>query len=358
MKDEAFRQDPAATAAFRRLNASQALPTSGEYDALRAVVIGGGTGAPMSIRTLLSMGISTDAIVAMADNGGSTGELRERAGSLAPGDIRKCLVAMADDHDDPLTRAFKYRFSFAKDHVLGNLMLAALEDATGSFPQAVAICEEMLGAKGHVYPSTLSKIDLVAYTQSGIKIEGQAQACHAHEALREIELRITDQRQEIVAYKPALEAIASAHMIVLGPGSLFTSVLPNLIIDGMVDAIKASPAIVVYVCSLADEQGETQGMSALEHYEVLERSGLAGNIHYMLVHSPEPLSSENPKQSSAPVNISYNDAIEIQRRGTVVLVRNFSDDTLKTWHKPEALMKAFSDIIRTEQKRFEHVYQP
>ena len=156
---------------------------------LKAVVIGGGTGAPVSIRTLRSMGVETSAVVAMADDGGSTGILRERAGVTPPGDIRKCICAMAADPEDPLTRAFKYRFPFADNHTLGNLMLSALEDATGEFPQAVQICERLLNARGHVYPSTLDRVSLVARTRDGRYIEGQAVACHSRTALAHVQLR-------------------------------------------------------------------------------------------------------------------------------------------------------------------------
>ena len=136
-----FPHDPSMTEAFAPLYAAD--PVVPETGSLKAVVIGGGTGAPVSIRTLLSMGVETSAVVAMADDGGSTGILRERAGVTPPGDIRKCICAMAADPEDPLTRAFKYRFPFADNHTLGNLMLSALEDATGEFPQAVQICERL-----------------------------------------------------------------------------------------------------------------------------------------------------------------------------------------------------------------------
>ena len=140
-----FRQDPSATAAFAALRPAAPAPRQGERQ--RAVVIGGGTGAPMSIRTLLSLGLETSAVVAMADDGGSTGILREEADVTPPGDVRKCIAAFARDPNDPLTRAFKYRFSVARNHTLGNLMLAALEDASGSFPEAVRICERLLDAQ-------------------------------------------------------------------------------------------------------------------------------------------------------------------------------------------------------------------
>ena len=136
-RDVPFAYDPAATAAFARLRSEVGDEVLHDTAApVKAVVIGGGTGAPVSIRTLLSLEAEVSAVVAMADDGGSTGILREEAGVLPPGDIRKCLAAMAADASDPLTRAFKYRFSFARNHTLGNLMLSALEDATGSFPEA------------------------------------------------------------------------------------------------------------------------------------------------------------------------------------------------------------------------------
>ena len=149
MEMPAFSHDPSATAAFAALESERSVVVPGER--LRAVVIGGGTGAPVSIRTLLSMGLETNAVVAMADDGGSTGILREEADVTPPGDVRKCIAAMASDASDPLTRAFKYRFSFARNHTLGNLMLSALEDAAGSFPEAVAICERLLNARGPLH---------------------------------------------------------------------------------------------------------------------------------------------------------------------------------------------------------------
>ncbi len=267
---EAFRVDPAATAAFSALRS--ALPNLRKLDeddkALKAVVIGGGTGAPVSIRTLLSLGVQTSAVVAMADDGGSTGVLREEADVTPPGDIRKCLVAFAKDPADPLVRALKYRFAVARDHALGNLLLAALEDATGSFPEAIAICEKLVDAQGHVYPSTLDHVILSAQTQDGRILDGQAVACHSKTALAKVWLSAEDGRAPR-PFEPALAAIREADLIVLGPGSLFTSIIPNLLIPGVVDAIRASRGRVLFVCALADVQGETWGLTAREHFEAL-----------------------------------------------------------------------------------------
>lgn len=368
-KDTPFVSDPSATEAFRALDElddSELLAQD-----IHAVVIGGGTGAPVSLRTLLSLGIHTSAVVAMADDGGSTGILREEADVTPPGDVRKCIVAMAADPEDPLTRAFKYRFTFARNHSLGNLMLSALEDATGSFPEAIAICERLLQAKGRVYPSTLARVTLEARTRDGRTLEGQAVACHSRTALEKVRLR----GEDIAAYQPALEAIAQADLIVLGPGSLFTSIIPNLLVPGVIEAIRASRGACVFVCSLADMQGETWGLTAREHYEALCEHGMRGLLDYMLVHVPEELSLEtsfdeafataigdqvrvwqtseeqNEDLRIRPVPISYQDARAIQEQGTVVISRNLVDPQRPTWHDPKALRDAFLRVLKLCRSR-------
>lgn len=368
--DAPFVRDASLTAAFEALDGADGFDLAGEE--VRAVVIGGGTGAPVSLRTLLSLGAKTSAIVAMADDGGSTGILREEANVTPPGDIRKCIAAMAADPDDPLTRAFKYRFTFARNHTLGNLMLSALEDATGSFPEAIAICEELLGARGKVYPSTLTRVTLGARTRDGRLIEGQAVACHSRTALERVELR----GESIAPYPPALDAIRDADLIVLGPGSLFTSIIPNLLVPGVVDAIRESRGACVFVCSLADMQGETWGLTAREHYEALCDHGMRGLVDYMLVHVPQALSlagltdeafaaavneqnkvwhrgdpADPEAQRIRPVSITYQDARVIQEQGTVVIARNLVDPIRPTWHDPKALRAAFSRVLKLCRSR-------
>lgn len=369
--DLPFAYDPAATAAFARLRSEVGEEALHDTAApVKAVVIGGGTGAPVSIRTLLSLEAEVSAVVAMADDGGSTGILREEAGVLPPGDIRKCLAAMAADDADPLTCAFKYRFSFARNHTLGNLMLSALEDATGSFPEAIAICGKLLGARGRVYPSTLGKVVLCAETCDGVRLGGQARACKSKTALYRAWL---ESDHPICAYEPALDAIRQADLIVLGPGSLFTSIIPNLLVPGVIDAIRESKGVTMFVCSLADMQGETWGLSAKEHYEALARHGMDGLVDYMLVHSPEALRparrldrmaaalhrvpetvltrSEQESPAIRPVRITYEDACAIQQAGPVVLVRNLVDPLRPTWHDPNALRDAMRTVVRLSRMR-------
>ncbi len=377
-KTDAFRVDPAATAAFSALKS--ALPNLRGLDeddrALRAVVIGGGTGAPVSIRTLLSLGVQTSAVVAMADDGGSTGVLREEADATPPGDIRKCLVAFAKDPADPLVRALKYRFAVARDHALGNLLLTALEDACGSFPEAIAICERLVNAQGHVYPSTLDHVVLSARTRDGRVLDGQAVACHSKTALESVWLAAEDGRPP-APYESACKAIREADLIVLGPGSLFTSIIPNLLIPGIVDAIRASRGRVLFVCALADVQGETWGLTAREHFEALAAHGMEGLVDYMLVHSKVPLRAESPATGSfaalsgaelehastsdlndsqltcgvRPISINYGDMLAIQSRGPIVISRNLVDGERPTWHSPFALRDAFQSVIKLSRAR-------
>lgn len=374
--EHGFRLDPSSTQAFRRVDSIKRHLSlrSDNLDPthLKAVVIGGGTGAPVSIRALLALGVQTSAVVAMADDGGSTGILREEAHVTPPGDIRKCLAAFAADPDDPLTKAFKYRFDFARNHTLGNLMLSALENATGSFPEAIKICGKLLGARGHVYPSTLNNVTLCARTQDGRILHGQALASKSATALDQVWL---ESPEECLPYMEAIRAIRQADIVVLGPGSLFTSIIPNLLVPGIVDAIAQSKARTVFVCSLADQQGETWGLSAREHVEALLRHGMRGCLDYVLIHSDgkpykarsitgafEAVAGEASQKSamsemrdglSLPehtkirsVKVSQEDVDAIQAQGPVVLLRDMKDPLRPTWHDPTALADAFMGVFK------------
>ena len=355
-----FTQDPSNTTAFAALS-----PTTdaGLSSKCRAVVIGGGTGAPMSIRALLSLGCETSAVVAMADDGGSTGILRREANVSPPGDVRKCIAAFAADPSDPLTRAFKYRFEFARNHTLGNLLLSALEDAAGSFPEAIAICERLLKARGHVYPSTLDSVRLVAETRAGQLLEGQACACRSSVALRRVRLEADG---PVRAYEPALDALRAADLIVLGPGSLFTSIIPNILLPGVVDAIRDSQAVVVFVCAVVDVQGETRGLSSAEHLAALVDHGMEQLIDYVLVHDPADSSAvalrqmpfadsdkldlpDDPELEAAkvkPVRTTQEDIEAIQAFGARAIVRAYADLHRPFWHDPRMLRDVLAEVIR------------
>lgn len=335
----AFTHDPSQTEAFKPLVNIEKNPSLSK---VRAVVIGGGTGAPVSIRTLLSLGLSTSCVVAMADDGGSTGILREQANVTAPGDVRKCIAAMAADPEEPMTKAFRYRFPFADNHTLGNLMLSALEDACGSFPAAIKVCESIVAARGHVYPSTLTRVRLLSETVEGNVIEGQALASHSRCALKRVKL---ESDTPIVAYDEALEAILEADLIVLGPGSLFTSIIANLMVPGITDAIKTSSAKTLFVCSLADMQGETRSMGVVDHYRALINHGMDGLVDYMLVHQQCEGAKFSTEEDVRRVCATDDELQAIENYGTRVLRYDFVDPKFPTWHNPQMLRRAFLEVI-------------
>lgn len=343
----------------------------------RAVVVGGGTGAPVSIKTLLAMGVETSAVVAMTDDGGSTGLIRQRTDAIPPGDIRKCITAMAADGADPMTRAFKYRFNYAYNHTLGNLMITALADVA-SFTTAIDVCERMLNCLGHVYPSTLSPITLEGRTRDGRTIIGQSDIAHSDTALDSVWLNPSDPEP----YEPALEAIRRADLVVLGPGSLFTSIIPNLLVPGVVEAIRESNAKTVFLCSVADMQGETWGLDCSEHVRALLDHGMEGLLHFACVNSTRNVRGDNdttaeliaigaldgahvqsrefetvtqggegspsqPLTSRAIRSVALDDEVaeRIKRVVPVLYERRLADPIFPTWHSPAALGEIFKGVL-------------
>ena len=251
----------------------------------RVVAIGGGTGLPRVLSALLAAGEHPTAIVTMADDGGSSGCLRQTYGMLPPGDVRNCLVALAEPGSD-LAGLFQYRFVEGEGlagHPVGNLVLAALTNLTGSFPEAITTASRMLGSRGSVLPSTLSDVVLMADDADGRRIEGQATIAHA-QGLKRVFLDPADPP----AYPPALAAIADADAVILGPGSLYTSLMPNLLVDGIIAALRSTPARVLYVCNVANQRGETFGMDCADHVAALLDHGMAGIVDAVLVHAGAP----------------------------------------------------------------------
>jgi uncharacterized cofD-like protein len=251
-------------------------------EARRAVAIGGGTGLPLVLRCLLDLGFDTTAIVTMADDGGSSGMLRRELGMLPPGDVRNCLVAMSDP-ESPVAQLFQYRFPHGEGlagHALGNLVIAALADIAGGFPEAIEAAGNLLGVRGHVYPSTLADVVLHAEDRAGRPVSGQANIAISAEPLSHVTL----EPAEPPAYEPALAAIRSADAIVIGPGSLYTSLIPNFLVAGIADAVRESSATRVYLCNVANHRGETCGLDAADHVEALVSHGLAGAIDVVALH--------------------------------------------------------------------------
>lgn len=233
----------------------------------RVVAIGGGTGLSTLLFGIKLFTNNITAIVTVTDTGGSSGRLRDEMDMLPPGDIRNCLVALADA--SPLIRdLFQYRFEMGnglKGHSFGNLFITALSKVTGDFEKAIAESSKVLAIRGRVLPSTLEKVTLVGEFMDGTSMEGETNITDAQKPLRNIRLKPDDCH----ACSEALDAIDSAELIILGPGSLYTSILPNLLIRDIQQALLKADAYKVYVLNVMTQPGETGGMSAWDHLRVL-----------------------------------------------------------------------------------------
>jgi uncharacterized cofD-like protein len=234
----------------------------------RIVVLGGGTGLSAMLRGLKIFTNNLTAIVTVADDGGSSGELRRNMGVLPPGDIRNCLAALSDD-EALLTQLFQYRFSTGTGldgHTLGNLLITALTDLTGSFEKAVTESGRVLAVKGQVIPATLHDVKLIADVRVPFKsrirqIRGESNIPQAAGEVKRVRLEPDNPK----AYPPALQAILGADLIIVGPGSLYTSLLPNLLVPDIADAIRSARALKFFVCNVATQPGETDGYSCDDH---------------------------------------------------------------------------------------------
>ncbi len=238
----------------------------------RIVALGGGTGLSSLLRGVKLETHNLTAIVTVADDGGSSGELRQRIGILPPGDIRNCLAALSND-EELLTQLFQYRFAQSAGlggHSLGNLLITALTDITGSFEEAVSETRRVLAVQGQVLPATLHDVRLVAdvelpQTGQQVRVKGESKITEARGRVKRIWLEPNNP----LAFPPTLQAILNADLIVVGPGSLFTSILPNLLVPDIAEAIKASRAIKFFVCNVATQQGETSGFTCGDHLDTL-----------------------------------------------------------------------------------------
>ena len=245
---------------------------------LRVVAIGGGTGLSSVLQGLKQYArpgdtgapaIDITAIVTVTDDGGSSGRLRREFDVLPPGDIRNCMVALSED-SALLSRLFQYRFASGrglKGHSFGNLFLMALTQIMGDFPDAVTVSSEVLKIAGHIYPSTSANVALEAKLANGEKVVGETRISASRRRIRSIRLR----PRKAPPVAAALTAIAEADVITFGPGSLFTSVIPHFLVDGIPEALAASPALKVCFMNLMTQPGETTGLSAAEHVCALLR---------------------------------------------------------------------------------------
>lgn len=255
----------------------------------RVVVIGGGTGVYTVLSGLKEFPYYLTAIVSMADNGGSTGVLREEFGVLPPGDIRRALIALSDS-DIMLAKLFNYRFEEGNSfsgHSLGNLLITALERITGSFDQAIKEAVRILNVKGDVIPVTLQDVELVAELENGEIIKGETNIdVPKHDGHLQIKKVYLD--PPVKANPDAVKAIESADAIILGPGDIYTSIVPNLLVDDIVGHINRSKAKKIYVVNVMTKFGETNNFQASDFVNEIEKYLGEGSLDYCVINTNKP----------------------------------------------------------------------
>ncbi len=317
---------------------------------IKVVAIGGGTGLPASLRGLKSVTNNITAVVTVADDGGSSGRLRREMGVLPPGDLRNNIAALADD-ESLMTRLFQYRFSTGdlNGHAFGNLFISALSGVTGSLETALIETERVLNIQGRVLPSTMTDVNLAAeiYLPSEgrtVTVEGESSISDLGGQIQRIWLM----PEKVAAYQGAVRAILDADLIVIGPGSLYTSIIPNLLVREITEALRATNAYKVYVCNIAQQPGETDDYTVAEHVFALERH-IGRGVFQAVIANNVYLSGEGENRNTLYVlpapehheilqryDVYYTDLIDVQR----------------PWrHDPEKLGCAIMTVSESERKR-------
>lgn len=322
-------------------------------DGLKLVAIGGGTGLSTVLSGLKEFvgrhergGVwleALSAIVTVSDDGGSSGRLREELQILPPGDIRNCMVALSED-STLLARLFRYRFrgdGGLGGHSFGNLFLAALTEVTGDFVEAVRLSSEVLASKGRIYPATLNDVRLVAELEDGREVLGETRITASHSPIRRLRL----EPEQCLPLPEALAAIRVADIITVGPGSLYTSLLPNLLVARVAECIGASSAVKIFICNLMTQPGETDGYTARKHLEVVKR--YAPEIHFdYVVANDRPISDEQATAYAAEGarQIGLRDHLLEQAFGaeTAVVRADLLDEGAKVRHSPEKLARVIA----------------
>ena len=281
----------------------------------RIVAIGGGTGLSNLLRGLRDHTSNLTAIVTVADDGGSTGRLRQEFGVIAPGDIRQCIAALAEA--EPLmSKLFQYRFTGGdglEGHSFGNLFIVAMSEVTGNFEAAIHETSRVLNVRGTILPSTLEDVTLSAMTHEDEMVHGEHNISERGASIKEVYLN----PPHAEAHPDAVRAILEADLIVIGPGSLFTSVLPNLIVEGIRKALQATTAMKVFVCNVATQEGETDGYSVQDHIEALEVHAGRGIVHAVVANNN--IAATLPEEwHSKPVPISRSGGFAALSRLTII----------------------------------------
>ena len=309
--------------------------------------IGGGTG---TFNVLSGLGknrrLNLAAIVTVADSGGSTGELRDEFGILPPGDARRAIVALAED-TEVVRRLFEYRFKEGRriaGHTVGNLLLTALTDIMGDFERGIEELSEMFNVHGKVIPVTLDNVSLGVTLENGERILGETDIdVPKHDA--SIPIRDAFLLGGGRLNPRAKEAIENSDYVIIGPGDLYTSIVPNLLCKGMVDALRNSAAKIIYVCNIMTKHGETDGFAVEDFVGVLEQYLGEGAIDYLLVNNGELRSSLVKKyEEEGKIPVRLRDRQSLVQKGIKIVERDFTSETDYIRHDPHKLSRTIEDF--------------
>jgi len=316
----------------------------------RVVALGGGTGLSTMLRGLKKYTGNLTAIVTVADDGGSSGKLRAEYRILPPGDFRQCITALADV--EPLmTTLFQHRFKEGSlnGHSFGNLFIMAMAEITGDFEHAIRESGRVLAVRGQIVPSTLRDVTLIAEMADGQTRIGESSIPHANGDGESNGAVATAIKRVFLQPEPTInpeaeEAILNAELIIVGPGSLYTSILPNLVVDGMAEALKASPAIKVFVCNVATQPGETDAFRVSDHLEAIERHLGTNIFDFVVVNSNNNFTLPPSAQAAGIRRVVYDPATVSKRSIHAVLV-DVINPRISTHHDPDKLARAIMKKI-------------
>ncbi|HVZ80808.1 MAG TPA: gluconeogenesis factor YvcK family protein [bacterium] len=322
---------------------SQALQKSRLKRGPRIVAIGGGTGLPNVLSSLKNYTTNLTAVVTVADDGGSSGRLRRDFGTPPPGDIRNCIVALSDQ-ETLLKELFQYRFrghGDLKGHSFGNLFITVMKEITGDFGRAVEESSRVLATRGTVMPVTFDPMTLQAKLTNGRVVTGESQVPLAKAPIERMMLK----EKKVRPNPEVLKAILEADAIVLGPGSLYTSVIPNLLIPEVAETIALSRAVKVYVCNVMTQPGETDRMTVADHVKALFRHTGPGFVHYVIANKervPANLLARYESYGQEPVTV---DEEALHALGVQLRRANLLDQNDYVRHNPEKLGRAIIRLL-------------
>jgi uncharacterized cofD-like protein len=313
----------------------------------RLVAIGGGTGLPMLLSGLKEYTANLSAIVTMADDGGSSGRLRREYQTLPPGDLRNCLIAMAET--GPLmSELFQHRFrgrgGGIEGHSFGNLFITALAEVTGDFASGVKAASQVLAVSGQVLPVTLDTVVLEAELEDGTLVQGESRIGQSRQPIRRLRLIPPNASPA----PDTREAIRRADAIILGPGSLYTSILPNLLVPGILDELAASRAVKIYVCNLMTQPGETDNLTVADHVRILRDYTRPDLIQYVLANTEAPnreLRVRYEKDGAQPVLVQERDAEQLDNWDITLIRARLASEGDFVRHDSARLAKVILKLI-------------